>query len=476
MIRQKGSAEPIMHTPQFKTSRRDFFKASALALPLAIAAPLAAESVNEPVAQTPAASRTYFDKGVRLSICMWDFSWLMARAPGGAYEDLERRVAEAAERGYNTLRVDCFPSRILERESTFRKNWISGINLPRWGAIPADYTCNVRKQVAALADLCRKHGLWLGLDSWDKAHMFRHTERAFAQTSGAASDIDGSGTSITYILEADEESAFTAYGEVWAKALKLIREDGVLERAVWIAPMNEVPHFGSRSLESIAALKKGIRNEGETQLEHAQREDAIYKRVNQWMAAPIRAEVAHERIPISYSSLGAERYTDRLTDLYDVVDVHFMPGVPSDQEDDAAFAAAAHGITGPIRFAEFEKFDLKAWSQAWDRACRKHYPRMLQTAREYVHNALGNTTLPSGKQLTAVITECFGPVFWPDHPDVDWRWYQHYNSDALRIVAATDIAGSSLSNFAEPLFTLWSDVDWQWTSNTYFQALAEKPA
>jgi hypothetical protein len=123
-------------------------------------------------------------------------------------------------------------------------------------------------------------------------------------------------------------------------------------------------------LESIAALKKAPQNEGEIQLENAQREDTIFRRVNEWMAAPIRAEVARKRIPLSYSSLGAERYAQRLTDSYDVVDIHFMAGVPTDAEDDAAFAQAARGITGTVRFTEFEKFDLKAWSLAWDRACQ----------------------------------------------------------------------------------------------------------
>ena len=291
-------------------------------------------------------------------------------------------------------------------------------------------------------------------------------------SSGTAINRATSEAPVTSIAESDEERMFTAWGGIWAKALKQMREDGVLERSVWIAPMNEVPWVGSRYLESIAALKKAPQNEGEIQLENAQREDTIFRRVNEWMAAPIRAEVARERIPLSYSSLGAERYAQRLTDSYDVVDIHFMAGVPTDAEDDAAFAQAARGITGTVRFTEFEKFDLKAWSLAWDRACKKHYPGMLKRAHDYFNHALDNTTLPSGKQLTAIITECFGPVFWPDSPDVNWKWYQHYNADALRIAAASDFAGSSLSNFAEPLFTLWSDVDWQSTSNAFFQTLA----
>src|ERR1700690_2967276 len=103
-------------------SRRSFLKRVALAAPImlgeAIARPQTKESPHSADSSSAgwASSRNYLGKNTRLSISMWDFSWLVAKYPGGAYEDLERRVAEAAERGYNTLRVDCFPSRILERE------------------------------------------------------------------------------------------------------------------------------------------------------------------------------------------------------------------------------------------------------------------------------------------------------------------------------------------------------------------------
>jgi hypothetical protein len=78
--------------------------------------------------------------------------------------------------------------------------------------------------------------------------------------------------------------------------------------------------------------------------------------------------------------------------------------------------------------------------------------------------------LPSGKKLAGIITECFGPLIWPDHPAVSWEWYKRYNGDSMRIVAAMDFKGSSLSNYGEPLFSLWQDVDWHWTANTYFLA------
>lgn len=394
---------------------------------------------------------------------MWDFSWLHASHPGGAYEDLERRVAEAAERGYNTLRVDCFPSRILEPQSRFEKNWDPAVNVPQWGQRAVTFTCSVRNKVARLAELCRKHNLWLGLDSWDKAHMLGHDNWEFV------------------IAEADEEREFTRYAEIWVKALMLMREDGVLERAAWVAPMNEVPHFAGRHIAAMAKVGEKARNEGETHLTKTQKVDAIYRRVNGWMAAPIQAEIAREKIPVSYSSLGAEDYGARLTDHYDVVDVHFMPGVINDAEDQRAFKGVPFVIgrfpggnvpvlAGQRLAPDTQQYDLAAFSRAWDSACRRHYAAMLKRTRDYHQAALSHLTLPSGKNLAAIITESFGPCFWPDHPAVSWDWYKRYNADSLRIIADMNFKGSTLSNYAEPIFSLWQDVNWHWTSNTYFLA------
>jgi hypothetical protein len=444
-------------------SRRAFLQRASLALPLSAAAPAALAAV--PPAQgkpeNPGAKHSYFDKGTRLTISMWDFSWLHASHAGGIYEDLERRIAEATERGYNTLRVDCFPSRILEPESRFEKNWDPAVNVPQWGQRAVTLTCNVRKKVARLAELCRKHGLWLGLDSWDKPHMFGHDNGKFV------------------IAEGEEEREFTRYGETWARALRLMREDGVLERAVWVAPMNEVPHFAGGGVAAIAKAGEKARSEGEPQLTKAQRVDAVYRRINRWMALPIRAELARENIPISYSSLGDADYSARLTDEYDVVDVHFMPGVISNAEDQRAFPGVPFGITrfpgGNVAvFAsqqpapDTQKYELKAFSRAWDSACRRHYAAMLKRTRDFHQAALSHLTLPSGKKLAAIITESFGPCIWPDHPDVNWGWYKSYNADSLRIVAAMDFKGTTLSNYAEPLFSLWQDAAWHSTANSYF--------
>jgi hypothetical protein len=297
--------------------------------------------------------------------------------------------------------------------------------------------------------------------------MFRSAQLPFIATSGAPSGLFGLPNAVK-IPEGKEEVAFTAYGDIWVKALKLMRDDGVLERAVWVAPMNEVPHFVPGGVASATALQQKAKDGQLTKAEFATELNALYRRINNYMGAPIKAEIAKDRIPLSYSSLGDVDYAARLTDIYDVVDLHFMPQVIEDEEDKRAFLKAGPGAPNG-NFQVLESFDLKAFSQAWSDACRRHYPAMLDRVSNFFKSALEHMTLPSGRQLQAIVTECYGSLEWPDSPDVSWEWYKRYNSDALRIVAAMNLTGASLSNFGEPLFTLWNDAGWHWASNNYFR-------
>lgn len=440
-----------MNKSQKQLSRRNFIRLSAITAALSGST---FKANSEPVfAPRSVDDKSHFmDKGTRLSIAMWDYSWINAHHKGGSFESLQQRVAEAAERGFNTMRIDCLPSRILEGKSIFKKNFTPGSQLPVWGQCVFDHEENVLKKLAELANYCRKYNIWLGLYSWEKGHMF------------AGDNVNPDG--ISYTIKADEEEkTFRGFSNIWVKALKQMREEGILERAVWIAPMNEVPHFGSRSVQFIKDTNSGIKNEGETKLETDQKINNKYRQINHWIGEAIKDETLREKIPLSYSSLGAEEYNKRLTDIYDVVDVHFMPPVVMDKTQTAALSKLERGGAG---FEYFEKMeDLKEFSKLWDTACKANYASMLIQARDYFKMALKNLTLSSGKKLQSIITESFGPCYWPDHKDVSWDWYKMYNADALRIAASMPFNGLSLSNYSEPLFSLWDDVDWHRNSNLF---------
>jgi hypothetical protein len=442
-------------------NRSEFLKLSAcsLAFPSVLQAKVVSHDVQT-LHEMPNGYH-YWNKNTRLTIAMWDFSWLTDQGQGGSFENIEQKVAEAAERGYNTLRIDCFPSRILQKSTTFSKGYNSGQGkiLPCWGQVTSDITCNALSKLKQLADACRKHNIWLGLDSWEKGHMMGHRS-----TFGLDADR-------SIIPAEEEEKALRNFAGVWVKAIRLMREEGILERAAWIAPMNEVPHFASRSLESVRKIGSLNQNEGEVGVDKNQLLNECYRLINHWLGEEIKEETKRDNIPLSYSSLGGEQYVQRLTDIYDVVDVHFMPGVIMNTDERKQYEIIANGEHD--NFPGYEKMDLKGFSALWDQSCRNHYAEMLARTRNFLTSALSNAVFPDGKKLQAVITESFGPCFWPDHPLVSWDWYKHYNGDSARIAASMPFEGVSLSNYGEPLFSLWKDTDWHRNANLFTLNLFE---
>lgn len=398
----------------------------------------------------------FLNKQTPLTIAMWDFSWLKGSHPGGSFADLSRCVAEAAERGYNTLRIDAFPHAYVQPQWHFKPQ---GINrrFPTWGDVllPDGYTVDVRRKVIELADLCRQHGIWLALDTWQSF------------------DILGPTLPKGGMIEPDqEEKVCRDWSAAWAKALRLMRDDGVLERAAWVAPLNEVPLFLGAMMRSVKVSDPEVRHEGQTHFRADLPElDAVFQRVNTWLGEDVKAEIARDGIPMAYSALGAENYGARVTDIYDIADIHFMPDVLLGDDDKVALEKAGKGASkfclhdGPMK-----EFDLAIYSAAWDRALRRNYRAMLDLAHDYAREALARTVLPSGKRLAGVLTEPYGPCNFPDHPEVSWEAYKDWNGDAARIFAGYDYAGLSLSNHAEPLFSLWRDAEWQRRTNLYIHS------
>ncbi len=397
--------------------------------------------------------KTYFDKNVPLTIAMWDFSWLQCNHPGGSFHDLSKCVAEAAERGYNTLRVDVFPHYYLKPEHTFPQGGADR-RIRTWGdVLPAEgYTVNVREKVIELADLCRQHNIWLGLDTWKSFEILGHNCR---------------------IKPEQEEAVCRDWAETWVKALKLMREDGVLERAVWVAPLNEVPIFLGNLTERIRGNNIPQKEVGDGQIKFLnEHHDAIFMEYNTWLGEAILAEIQTDDIPLLYSGVWVENYLARVPRFYHAVDAHFMPDAQLQPADAKALEQAGQGASEFTLHQKMDHWDFALFSAAWERAVRRNYPAMLENARNFCDKVFNTVSTPEGLTFEVICTEAYGPCNHPDHDEVDWTWYELYNADAARLFARYPYAGLTLSNHAEPLFSLWQNRDWHIRGNAFLQNMA----
>lgn len=75
----------------------------------------------------------------KLTLTMWDFSWYTMTLPGEPYHDLAARCKEAADRGYNTIRICAMPFLLFTAEGK-RPGPLHFGSLGKWDSVPAGIT------------------------------------------------------------------------------------------------------------------------------------------------------------------------------------------------------------------------------------------------------------------------------------------------------------------------------------------------
>lgn len=116
----------------------------------------------------------------RLSICLWDFSWLVRAGEGEPYEDIEATMAATAALGYTTVRICAAPLLLsggLGLDDLARDLEIEGLGAAptgghygqrtRWYDAPGGYRVDARARLFALLESARTHGVSVILASWE---------------------------------------------------------------------------------------------------------------------------------------------------------------------------------------------------------------------------------------------------------------------------------------------------------------------
>ena len=102
----------------------------------------------------------------RLTIAMWDFSFLLRRTAGEGFEDWDRRLDELVERGYNTVRIDTFPELILAAQGGQEEFFFPSMHRPHflWGNV-ADVTVRPRQEIPQFLRKATQRGRLIDYDS-----------------------------------------------------------------------------------------------------------------------------------------------------------------------------------------------------------------------------------------------------------------------------------------------------------------------
>lgn len=363
------------------------------------------------------------------AIAMWDFSWLERRYPGGGYEDWPRRLGELRERGYDAVRIDCYPHLVglqPDRQWTLRPCWTEH----DWGA-PFDQEVDPRRGLVEFMALCAENDLRVTLSSW-----FRE-------------DIDDTRMTL-------QDPA--RFADAWLSTLQHIDDHGLLGLVDYVDLINEFP---------LPIFAPFAHPEGRVpDFANASRGEPY---AAAWAAQALAlVRKGRPNLPYTYS-FATELRSDEGIKPLDFLELHIWM-TSLDATD----------------FYEFIGYELDTSSEG--DAGRGDAVLRARAAQEYLlrpdHWRAGLSSLidaaadlsrKSGLPLST--TEGWAIVSWKDRPGMDWGWVKDLTSFGVEYALATERWFSvCTSNFCAPQFGgMWDDVRWHQALTSRIHA-AQGPA
>jgi hypothetical protein len=415
-------------------SRRDFIKTVSLGSG-ALLVPGIVEGTAGPVNQTQENSFGKLSElKTPLAIAMWDYSWILRHHRYGEFEDWDKVLNELSIRGYNAIRMDAMPQFVAadtngKLVSTFkstRKDWRPAL----WGN---DYTMSFNPREALLEFLpkCKKYGIKVGLATW----FMRH------------------GTERTDIFM--EEGALL---RAWDETLGFLQDNDLLDNVIYIDLLNEYPFWhGYDWLKNELNKRSDIK---QFQLDNPDANVPDPGAENN-TGNPLKQECYNDFINTLITKL-KEKYSG--LDFFASLD----SGMSLDRIDLTNFGALDYHIwfahTGEIPGLN----EISSRDQTLD--LRKIHANLLTYWSENKHSlvkwmdgritAISNAASPYN--IVCGNTEGWGPIFWFDHPDLNWLWVKESAEICVDMALKHEnYKFLCTSNFTHPQFKgMWEDVKW----------------
>jgi len=213
--------------------RREFVKAGTMSLLAASCAPASMGQLSR--SKQPKLGE--LDKP--LAINMWDFAWMMRHYKGGGMEDWDKALDELVERGYNALRVDCFPQFIAadskgENQDTFycpKRNWRPAL----WDN-QFSITIEPKRYLVEFLTKCHEREIYLGLSSW-----FLDFATGRVKEFKTVDDVV----------------------RAWDETLTFIEEQGLLKNVIYVDLLNEYPLWNGYSYRFLNKQLDKLKQEGD---------------------------------------------------------------------------------------------------------------------------------------------------------------------------------------------------------------------
>jgi hypothetical protein len=369
-----------------------------------------------------------------LAIAMWDFSWILRHHRYGEFENWDMVLEGLAERGYNAVRIDAMPQFVAadtsgKTVSEFRSvkdGWKPSI----WGN---DYTMSFRPREALLEFLpkCGKYGIKVGLATWFMRHG---TERQdiFPEEGGLR--------------------------RAWDETLTFLNSNDLLDNVIYVDLLNEYPNWHGYDW-----LKNRLNMLSDTDRHKPDNPDANL---------PEPGSLAK-----GGNSLQQNFYNEFINTLIRNLkgkhkNLDFFASLDSGMDLDRIDLSGFNAMDYHIWFAHSGRIpglsEVNSLDQTLD--YRKVYKQLTDYWNEnkkslidWMDGRLSDISGTASKHnIVCGNTEGWGPIFWFDHPELDWKWVKESGDICVDLARKHEnYKFLCTSNFTHPQFKgMWEDIKW----------------
>jgi len=407
----------------------------------------------------------------RLTITLWDFSWMTQSLPGEPFEDLDKVFAEAVERGYNTVRICALPLTLFGPGAPYA-NALAMDRLggefgqrTRWYRCRGGAVVDGRTRLLNLFQAAKRHHVVVILSSWE----YQQTPAFFATPT--ISDI-------LYAIPAEDR--FLALARSMDALLHFLADHGFSEQVAYVELHNEVEYSAladvadNSSTNSLAEQKPFL-------------EQALHY---------LQERHPDVLVTTCYAYPALHRFSDLANNLQ-VAHFHcYVYGVLEELMQRAGLREDPT-VAFPNRFASallkedappFEDWDLPAdakwrtratrvdrrlfylhdWAdpERWDRFLYEHYGEYRVAMQETLATRL-NAYADVGRERAIPVVIGEG---WVGYTPLEAQFEEgpigkKVIEDAVRMTLDLDYWGIILCSNAAPHHPFWQDVTWQQKMN-----------
>jgi len=346
----------------------------------------------------------------RLTMLMWDYAFLTRHMKGDSFEDYDKVLDEALERGYNTIRIDPMPHVIdlSQPEKICSRGALETKPLHPWDR-PQSFEGPLGEWLIEFMEKVINKNINYCLSAWSAE------------------------------VEPDKKpQSLRDITDMWKVMLREWKKRFGFNNCLYVDLSNEYPYFLNDHLDRTIAKSN----------ERWSREWNEYIKIEvNTCLSELREEFPELRFMVSLH--GDVRWIDLDLEL-DVMDIHFYADADNRFNDRTLFGKNCGDFF----------VDDTLYKDFSDR-CIKSHKAMAPMYRARQRNKLAAFAAWSQESgIPLLTTESWSSWYYLDHKDLDWSWLLDWAEWSVEDAIEFKMWGWTPHNYCQPQFANWKDVKW----------------